>query len=111
MGGSFDERRKNFEDKWAHDEELRFKVMARRDKLLGHWAAEQLGLKAPETEAYVKAIVHQEMKKHAENEILQKLRTDFDAKKVTVSDHMIRRKMEELLELAGDQVVAEHKKK
>src|SRR5260221_11348040 len=107
MSGSFDERRKNLEDKWAHDEELRFKVIARRDRLLGEWAAGELGLTGPAAHDYAKSVVQAEFKKSGEQEILHKLRADFDAKKVAHSDHMIQTKMLELLKLAGDQILHE----
>jgi hypothetical protein len=107
MTGSFDERRKNFEEKWAHDADLRFKVHARRDRLLGEWAAEELGLSSAQTEAYVKAVVAAELSKGGENEVLKKLRRDFDAKQVGHSDHAIRQQMEALLKIAGEQVMSE----
>jgi hypothetical protein len=109
MSGTFDERRKGFEEKWAHDEEMRFKVVARRDKLLGEWAARELGLKGPQMESYAKAIVSSDVG-GGESEILRKLRADFDLRKVAHSDHMIRRQMDELLKLAGEQVMSERKK-
>jgi hypothetical protein len=104
-----DERRKGMEEKWAHDEELRFKVHARRDHLLGEWAASKLGLKDKDMHAYVKAVVEAELSRGGEDAVLKKLRADFDAKKVTLSDHMIRRQMEELLKVAGEQVLAKKK--
>jgi len=110
MSGSFDERRKSFEEKWAHDEELHFKVLARRDKLLGEWAAHELGLKGPAAEEYAKSVVHADLKKPGEHDILHKLRADFDAKKVAHSDHMIRRHLDEFLKLAEEQVMKEAKK-
>jgi len=110
MSGSFDERRKGFESKWAHDEELRFKVMARRDKLLGQWAAAEMGLKGPEMEVYAKKIVATEFGGSGSHDIFKKLRADFDAKKVAISDHLIQKKMDDLLALAGEQVMSETKK-
>jgi hypothetical protein len=109
MSGSFEERRKNFEEKWAHDEELRFKVLARRDKLLGEWAGQELGLNGSALDAYAKSLAQAELKKSGETEILLKLRADFDAKKIAHSDHLIHRKMEEFLRLAGDQILHETK--
>jgi hypothetical protein len=107
MSGSFDERRKNFEDKWAHDEDLRFKVVARRNKLLGQWAARELGLNAPEFDAYARAVVQADLKEPGEEDVFRKIRADFDAKKIAHSDQIIRRKMEELLATASEQVMQE----
>ncbi len=109
MSGSFDERRKSFESKWAHDEELRFKVMARRNKLLGQWAAGEMGLKGPEMEVYAKAVVKADLVEAGDNDVFRKIRADFDSKKIAHSDHMIRRQMDELLRIAGEQVTGEHK--
>jgi hypothetical protein len=110
MSGSFDERRKNFESKWAHDEELRFKVVARRNKLLGQWAAGELGLKPPQTEVYAKEVVKADLKEPGDNDVFRKIRADFDARKIGHSDHVIRRQMEELLRVAGEQIMSETKK-
>ena len=109
MSGSFDERRKSFEGKWAHDEDLKFKVMARRDRLLGQWAAEQMGLKGAEMEAYAKTVVQAEFAGPGAHDIAKKLRADLAAKNVKLSDHAIQRKMDELLALAGEQVLSERK--
>lgn len=110
MSDSFEERRKNFEEKWAHDEELRFKVLARRDKLLGEWAGHELGLGGAEREAYVKSVVQTELTKGGEHAIVRKLHTDFGAKNVHHSEHMIHRKMGELLGVAEEQIMSETKK-
>jgi hypothetical protein len=105
----FEERRKGLEESWAHDADLRFKVHARRDHLLGEWAAEKLGLKDKDMHAYAKAVVEAELSKAGENAVLKKLRHDFDSKKVALSDHMIQRQMDELLLVAGEQVMAKKK--
>ena len=79
MSSAFSDREKAFEDKWAHDEELRFKVLARRNKLLGLWAAGEMGLKGPAADDYAKAIVQAELTKDGDEAVFQKLRTDFAA--------------------------------
>ncbi|MGN6517608.1 MAG: DUF1476 domain-containing protein [Rhizomicrobium sp.] len=109
MSGGFEDRKKAAEAKWAHDEELRFKVMARRNKLLGQWAAGEMGISGAESEAYAKAVVQADFEEAGDEDVFRKIRKDFDAKKVATSDHLIRKKMEELLAVAGDQVVAEKK--
>jgi hypothetical protein len=109
MDGSFKNREKGFESKWAHDEELRFKVFARRNKLLGLWAAPQLG--RPDADAYAREVIQADFEKPGEDDVFEKIRKDFDAKGVTVSDHIIRKQMADLLETAAAQIQAEGAKK
>jgi hypothetical protein len=101
---TFDKREEGFERKFAHDEELRFKAMARRNKLLGLWAAEKLGLSGPDADAYAKEVVMADFESPGDDDVLAKVRKDFDAKGVAQSDHQIRRTMDELLEMAVAQI-------
>ena len=94
---SFDKREKGFEQKFAHDEEIRFKAQARRNKLVGLWAAARLGLADAAAEAYAEAVVTAELEAPDSDAVFRKLRTDFDAKGIAQSDHEIRRTMDELL--------------
>ena len=110
MAGTFEKREKGFESKWAHDEELRFKVFARRNKLLGVWAAGEMGISGPAADAYAKEVVAADFEKPGDDDVFDKVRRDLDAKKIALSDHMLRRKMEELLEEAKRQVETEVKK-
>ena len=110
MVGAFEKREKGFEAKWAHDEELRFKVYARRNKLLGLWAADQLGMTGPAADAYAKDVVVADFEKPGEDDVFEKVRRDFEAKRIEVSDHMLRRQMEELLDQAKRQIEQEVKK-
>ncbi len=103
---SFDKREESFEKKFAMDEELRFKAMARRDKLLGLWAAEKLGLSGAEAEAYAKALVITDVEPPGEDDVFRRIRADFDAKSVAQSDHQIRRTMDELMVEAVAQIRA-----
>ena len=103
---TFDKREEGFEKKFAHDEELRFKATARRNKLLGMWAAEKLGLAGPEAESYAKEVVMSDFEESGDNDVLRKLRKDFDAKGVAQSDQEIRAAMNELLEQAIAQIKA-----
>jgi hypothetical protein len=93
----FDKREEGFENKFAHDEELRFKAHARRNKLVGLWAAEKLGLTGPGAEAYANDVVTADLDRPGSDGVFAKLRKDFDAKAVTQSDHQIRRTMEEMM--------------
>jgi hypothetical protein len=101
---TFDRRKEGFEAKFARDEELRFKATARRNKLLGLWAAEKLGLEGAEAEAYAKTVVSADFTTPGDEDVFQKVRADFDAKKVVQSDHQIRRTMQELMAKAVEQI-------
>lgn len=103
----FDEREKSFERKFAHDEELMFKAQARRNKLLGLWAAELMGLKGDAAADYAKTVVKADLEEPGEDDVFRKIRADFDAKHVDQSDHQIRRRMAELMEEAIAQIKAE----
>ncbi len=94
---TFDKREEGFEKQFAHDEELRFKATARRNKMLGLWAAGKLGLSGAEAESYAKAVVMADLEEVGDNDVFRKIRKDFDAKGVTESDHQIRRTMDELM--------------
>lgn len=98
------DRRDAFENKFAHDEELKFKAMARRNKLLGLWAAEKLGKTGADAEAYAKEVVVADFEEAGDEDVFRKVRKDFDAAGVAQSDHQIRRTMDELLVTAADQV-------
>jgi hypothetical protein len=94
---TFDKREEGFEKKFAHDEELRFKAHARRNRLVGLWAAQQLGLTGAAADAYAKEVVTADLDKPGSDGVFTKLRRDFDAKGVAQSDHQIRRNMEEAM--------------
>jgi hypothetical protein len=101
---TFDKREEGFEKQFAHDEELKFKSIARRNRLLGLWAAQKLGISGAEADAYAKEVVAAEFGEG--DGVFQKLRKDFDDKGVTVSDHQIRRTMDELLAKAVAEIKA-----
>jgi len=103
MPTTFDKREEEFEKRFAHDEELRFKAIARRNKMLGFWAAEKLGLSGADADAYAKEMLMTEYAE-GEHDVFKKIRRDFDAKGVVQSDHQVRRTMDELLEQAIKQV-------
>jgi hypothetical protein len=103
---TFDKREEGFERQFAHDEELKFKATARRNKLIGLWAAEKLGLAGAEAEAYAKAFVVADLESTGGHDVFGKIRQDFDAKGVNLSDHQIRRTMDELTARAVSEVKA-----
>lgn len=101
---TFDDRKKGFESKFAHDEELRFKATARRNKLLGLWAAEKLGHTGPAAEAYAKEVVAADFEEAGDDDVVRKVMADFAAKNVGQSEHQVRRTMDELMAEAVEQV-------
>ena len=103
---TFDKREEGFEKKFAHDEELKFKATARRNKLLGLWAAGKMGLAGAEAEAYAKDVVMSDFQEAADHDVFKKIRKDFDGKKLAIADQDIRRAMDELMEQAIAQVKA-----
>ena len=104
---TFDKREEGFEKQFVLDEELRFKANARRNKLLGLWAAQKLGLSGAEADAYAKAVVMADFEEIGDDDVFRKLRKDFDAKEgVNVSDHQIRRTMDELMAKAVQEIKA-----
>ena len=96
----FEERETGFEAKWAHDEELLFKIMARRNELLGQWAAAELALGKADSAAYAEALVKAGLLGQGADPAIDKIRQDFSARNVQISNHMIDRKAEECREAA-----------
>jgi len=103
----FDDREKGQEAKFAHDAELRFKAEARRNKLLGLWAAEQMGLSEEHAREYAAEVVASDFQEAGDEDVFRKLSADLKAKSAAVSDEMIRQKMAELVQTARDQVLNE----
>ncbi|MCA1299988.1 DUF1476 domain-containing protein [Stappia indica] len=104
---TFDNREEAFANKFAHDEELRFKATARRNKLLGLWAAEKLGYDAAKAEEYAKEVVRSDFEEPGDEDVFRKIRKDFDDAGVEQSDHQIRRTMDELMHTATEQIRTE----
>lgn len=104
---AFDERGKAFEAKYHLDEELAFKVNARRDKLIGLWAAEQLGLTGAEAEAYARSVVDSDMSDAAHKTMFKKLHADLSAKDSDISEERLQMKMDKFYGVAYQQIVAE----
>ncbi|MDO8535156.1 MAG: DUF1476 domain-containing protein [Xanthobacteraceae bacterium] len=104
---TFDKREEGFEKKYAHDEELRFKATARRNKLFGLWAAEKLGLKGAEADSYAKSVVIVDFEEGGDNDVFRKVRKDLDVKGVSdVPDQRLRQMMDELLAKAVEDIKA-----
>ena len=92
--------------KFAHDEELSFKINARRNKLVGQWAAEKMGLTPEETTAYATAVVQADFEEAGDEDVIRKVMADFAGKQVDQSEHQLRRTMDELMVEAVAQIKA-----
>jgi hypothetical protein len=103
---TFDKREEGFEKKFAHDEELQFKATARRNKLLGLWAAAKLGLTGADAEAFARDVVMSDFEEAGDHDVFKKIRKSFDDKKVAVTHLEIRSAMDELMTQAVVQIKA-----
>ena len=106
---SFEDREKGFERKFAHDEELKFKATARHNRLLGLWAAGQMGISGDDAQNYAREVIKADLEEPGEEDVFRKIRRDFDAKGVNQSDHQIRRQMTDLMAEAVHQIEDEGK--
>ena len=95
---SFEDRKKSFEKKFAHDEELQFKVSARRNKYLGQWASQILGYNSEKEKEYIQSIIKADFAEAGDHDVFRKLKGDL--KDHNISDEDIRKKMDELNEKA-----------
>jgi len=103
----FNDREKAFENKFQKDQELQFKVTARRNKLLGLWAAGKIGLTGDAAAAYAKEVVVSDFDEPGDKDVLRKLLQDFTKKGVDINEHAVRREMERLFEQAKQEVAKE----
>lgn len=104
---TFKDREKAFEDKYKHDQDLQFKVEVRRNKLLGLWAAELLGLQGDAAAAYAKEVVAADFDEPGDADLVRKVLADLTAKSVDMSEHRLRKKMDELRAEAKHQIMNE----
>jgi len=102
---TFNDREKGFEAKYKHDQEQRFKATARRNRLLGLWAAEKLGLKGEAAEAYAKEVVEADFEKPGDDDVVQKVLKDLTAKGVPATAGSVRTEMGRLLAVAREQLM------
>lgn len=103
---TFDDRKNAFENKFALDEELRFKATARRNKLLGLWAAERLGKSGADADAYAKSVVLADFEEAGDEDVVRKVRGDLDAAGIPGAEVEVRRAMQELMAQAIQEVQA-----
>jgi hypothetical protein len=108
---TFNEREKSFEKKFALDQELKFKSEQRRNRLLGQWAAEKLGLSGAAAEEYIKAVRKADLAEKGDEDVFRKVRKDLDEKGVEITDSELRKVIGDLLAAAVAQIEAEAKSK
>ena len=101
---TFDDREQAFENKFAHDQELEFKATARRNRMLGLWAAGLMGLEGAHLEDYAQAVVKSEVDQPGDEDVLRKVWKDLSASGAKVTEGAVRAKMEELMAIARDQI-------
>ena len=101
---TFDNREQAFENKFAHDEELEFKAVARRNRMLGVWAAGLMGLDDAHTDEYAKAVVKSDFEQPGDEDVLRKVFRDLSASGAKVTEGAVRGKMDELLAVAREQI-------
>ena len=105
---TFEERGKGFESKFKRDQELQFKVMVRRNKLLGLWAAEKMGVVGADAETYSKDVVASDFDRPGDDDVLEKVHGDLVAKGLSFSAPDVRKEMERLVDIARQQVESEN---
>lgn len=101
-----EDRERAFEAKFAHDEELKFKVEIRRTKLVAHWAAGVMGMSAAEAQTYATSLVEADFTVAGNEDVKAKLIADFKAKGINQNDVQLEKKLAELLEVAKTQIMA-----
>jgi hypothetical protein len=104
---SFEDRESSFENKFKHDKELEFKATARRNKLLGLWAANLLGIHGAEAETYAKTVVKADLEQPGDQDVVNKLLGDFKGRGIDMSEHRLRKQMVELMSAAVAQIKSE----
>lgn len=104
---TFKDREEAFESKFKHDEDLRFRTIARRNKLLGLWVAEQLGLTGEEANHYARTVVQADMQMPGDDDVIGKIKGDLDDAGVDISEHRLRKRLDEAFQEAKQQIMQE----
>ena len=104
---TFDKRKDEAESRFKHDAEIEFKATARRNKLFGLWAAEQMGVTGEAAEAYGKEVVIADFERPGDDDVLEKVQKDLEKAGVDAATHRLRKEMDRLIEIAREQVKSE----
>jgi hypothetical protein len=103
---TFDNREAGYEAKFAHEQELQFKAIVRRNKLIGHWAASKLGISGDDAEQYASDMIRHSLKRTDDDDVVEKIRQDFHAIDLSYSEHRIRQKLSRFMSMALEEVAA-----
>jgi hypothetical protein len=103
----FDDREASFENKFKHDKELEFRAVSKRNKLLGLWAANLLGIHGAEAETYAKSVIAADFKQPGDQDVVDKVLADFKQRGIEISEHRLRKQMTELMNTAITQLRTE----
>ena len=104
---SFEDRRKDFEKKYEHDEEIKFKTIARRNRLLGEWVAKEIGMDEDNIKEYARQVVMADFAEPGDQDVIRKVMADLAAASSNISEETLISKMKELLEVAKDQIMSQ----
>jgi hypothetical protein len=104
---TFDERENAFENMFAHDAEMQFRAMARRNKLLGKWAAERMGMSGDAVEVYARSVVAEDLREAGDDDVYRKIAADLETKGLGMPEAELRRRMTDLLSEAKAQIASE----
>ena len=107
---TFEDREKGFEAKFKRDQELQFKVNARRNRLLGLWAADKMGIKGADADAYAKTVVAADFERPGDDDLIQKVVKDLAAKGLSLGEREVRKELQRLLPVAKALVEGETRK-
>lgn len=104
---NIDERKKAFEEKFARDQELAFRVESRASRLIGLWVAEKLGLSGDDAKTYARDVISANLDEPGLEDVFRKIKGDLVSKNITISDHVLRKQMEQCLDDARNQLLSE----
>jgi hypothetical protein len=104
---SFKDREEAFESKYKHDEDLRFRTNARRNKIFGLWAAEQMGLTGETAQHYARTVIQADMKLPGDEDVIEKVQTDLKEAGIDMSEHRLSKRLEECFDEAKRQIMTE----
>lgn len=110
MADSFEDRKKGYEAKFRQDQELHFKALARRNRMLADWLAPKFGLTPSEKDAYARELVHADLEKPGDDDLIDKVMTDVANRKSDVTEAQVRKELTRLLPLAIEQATKDLKK-
>ena len=99
------DRQKAFEQKYANDEEIRFKVTAKRNKLVGEWAAGLLGLAGDEKDNYAISVIESDLKEPGDNDVIEKVKADFDKESIEITESEIKAKLDSFFAQAKEDFI------